>query len=108
MRKIELCLLVALQDGRTLHIVADEVDEFAAQAQRVATERHAIARVRHIVADGRHVQRIGDGQLQVRDAHDGVDAGAADHQDVIGAHGAAFSNRTLPAAFTATAPLLTV
>ncbi|MNN28138.1 hypothetical protein D3C81_1416960 [compost metagenome] len=107
-REIEFGFLVTLQDGRALRIVADEVDELAAQAQRVATERHAIARVRHVVADGRHVDGVGDGQLQVGDAHDGVDAGAADNQNVIGTHGAAFSNRTVPAAFTATAPSLTI
>jgi hypothetical protein len=78
-REIEFGLLVALQDGRALRIVADEIDELAAQAQRVASEHHAVARVRHVVADGRHVHGIGHRQLQVGDAHDGVDAGAADH-----------------------------
>ena len=67
-----------------LVVVADDVDEPGGEAEPVAAERDAAARVAHDGGDRRDDMRVGKRHGQVLDAHDGVDAGAPDDEDVSG------------------------
>ena len=71
-----------LAQHRALVVVADDVDEARREAQPVTAERDAAAGVADHGVDGRHDVRVGQGDRQVVDAHDGVDARTADDEDV--------------------------